>query len=80
MFGDRFDLRESTVRRSTVFPAGPSTTRSYISTALVNDSISHADDLRKYCYFDLDHEFKTYLTTKRPTSDKISTSLLSFRR
>ena len=48
MFGG-FDLRESTVRRSTVFPAGPITTRSYISTALVNDSVAYGDDLRKYC-------------------------------
>lgn len=45
---DRFDLRESTVRRSTVFPTSNSITgRSYISTALVNDSVNYGDDLRK---------------------------------
>lgn len=43
---DRFDLRESSVRRSTVF--SPSMTgRSFISTALVNESVAYADDLRK---------------------------------
>jgi hypothetical protein len=39
-------MRESTVRRSTVFPSS-NTGRSFISTALVNDSIAYGDDLRK---------------------------------
>ena len=43
---DRFDLRSSEVRRSTVL-AGPPTGRSFISTAVVNNSVSYGDDLRK---------------------------------
>ena len=41
-----FDLRESAVRRSAVFNRGE-TGRSFINTALVNDSIAYGDDLRK---------------------------------
>jgi hypothetical protein len=63
---DRFDLRESSVRRSTVFP--PSITgRSYISTALVNESVAYADDLRKYFFCKEDHEFKICPTIRKPT-------------
>lgn len=41
-----FDLRESAVRRSMVLQ-GPVNGRSFISTALVNDSYAYGDDLRK---------------------------------
>lgn len=40
--------RESSVRRSNVFPnTSLSTTRSFINTAIVNDSYAYGDDLRK---------------------------------
>ena len=62
---DRFDLRTSDVRRSTVLQ-GPATGRSFISTAIVNDSINYADDLRKYPITKVDPASKTSQTTKRP--------------
>jgi len=43
---DRFELRESTVRRSFIAPQY-NTGRSFISTALVSDSTAFNDDLRK---------------------------------
>ena len=45
--GGGFDLRESAVRRSMVLNQ-PANGRSFISTALVNDSYAYGDDLRKY--------------------------------
>jgi hypothetical protein len=43
---NQYEMRESTVRRSNVFQNfNPG--RSFISTALVSDSVAYADDLRK---------------------------------
>lgn len=46
---DRSNVRETHLRQSYVFQNGSSSMqRSYISTSLVNDSLSYGDDLRKY--------------------------------
>jgi len=43
---NQYEMRESNIRRSTVFQNfNPG--RSFISTAMVSDSVAYGDDLRK---------------------------------
>lgn len=75
---NQYELRESTVRRSHVFQNfNPG--RSFISTALVNDSVAYGDDLRKYpiCY--QGPVYKTYPTTKKLILGRILVSLWYFK-
>ena len=51
--------------------------RSFISTAIVNDSLAYGDDLRKYFIFNLDLVFRTYPTTAKLTLEIIFSSSLS---
>lgn len=51
--------------------------RSFISTAIVNDSLAYGDDLRKYLIFNSDPVFRTYPTTAKPTLEIIFSSSLS---
>ena len=45
----RLNARESYLRQSYVLNGGVNASnRSFISTALINDSIAYGDDLRKY--------------------------------
>lgn len=63
---NQYELRESSVRRSNVFQNfNPG--RSFISTAIVNDSVAYADDLRKYTILKEDPASKISPTTRRTT-------------
>jgi len=67
-------FRDTVLRQSYVFNTGkgPSilgtnsnVNRSFISTAIVNDSLAYGDDLRKYLFRNSDHAYRIYLTTRR---------------
>lgn len=53
--------------------------RSFISTAIVNDSLAYGDDLRKYACFESGRASRTCPTTRRPTWERTCSSSSSSR-
>ena len=76
------NYKDTVLRQSFVFNTGGTNNlqRSFINTALVNDSMAYGDDLRKYLdLLILGHEYKICPTIKKLILARIFSLLLSSR-
>ena len=78
---DRSNVRDSYMRSSYVFntAGNNNANRSFISTALIGDSLAYNDDLRKYSIWNVGPVSRTCLIIRKLTSAIIFNSLWCFR-